>query len=154
MKLIESCPLDETKLAALDWHDDIKELAETHYNPFVVPVLMFPDMEPDPAIKELAKRNGVYLVWRTDDLIADLTGIVRSRGRSNTLTMDRIVREVWAVTDGLIRVGRSGEETRRDAARRGTFSVSVGGFSVLQGSAGFAHPADECRRPRGAPKGE
>ena len=32
-KLIESCPLDETKLAALDWHDDIKECAQTALQP-------------------------------------------------------------------------------------------------------------------------
>ena len=33
VKLIESCPLDETKLAALDLHDDIKELAKTPTTP-------------------------------------------------------------------------------------------------------------------------
>ena len=57
-KHVRSCPLDETKLAALDLHDDIKELAETRYNPFVVPVLIFPDMEPDEAIKQLARARG------------------------------------------------------------------------------------------------
>ena len=61
IKHVRSCPLDETKLAALDWHDDIKECAQTVYNPYVIPVLMFPDMEPDQAIEQLAKRAGVYV---------------------------------------------------------------------------------------------
>ena len=67
-RLITSCPLDESKLAALDLHDDTEEKAETTYNPFVVPVLVFPDMEPDPHIESLASRKGVYLIWRTDAL--------------------------------------------------------------------------------------
>ena len=42
IKPVRSCPLDETKLSTLDLHDDIKELAETVYNPFVIPVLACP----------------------------------------------------------------------------------------------------------------
>ena len=115
-KPIKSCPLDETKLAALDWHDDIKELAETRYNPFVVPVLMFPDMEPDEAIKSLARRKGVYVIWGTGHLLADLEEIVRSRRVSEALGMDRIAREVHAVTDGLICLERFGKRCVVDAA--------------------------------------
>ena len=102
VKLIESCPLDETKLAALDLHDDIKECAQTVYNPYVIPVLMFPDMEPDRAIRQLAKRTGVYVIWGVRSLLADLEEIVRSRRVSEVLGMDRVAREVQAVTDGLI----------------------------------------------------
>ena len=98
---VKSCPLDETKLAALDLHDDIEDLAETHYNPFVIPVLMFPDMEPDLAIKQLAKRTGVYVIWGVGNLLADLEEIVRSRRVSEALGMGRIAREVHAVTDGV-----------------------------------------------------
>ena len=104
VKLIGSCPLDETKLAAFDLHDDIKECAQTSYNPYVIPVLMFPDMEPDRAIKQLAKRTGVYVIWGVGNLLADLEEIVRSRRVSEALGMDRIAREVHAVTDGLIRL--------------------------------------------------
>ena len=101
-KHVRSCPLDETKLAALDLHDDIKECAQTVYNPYVIPVLMFPDMEPDRAIKQLARRAGVYVIWGVGNLLADLEEIVRSRRVSEALGMDRIAREVHAVTDGLI----------------------------------------------------
>ena len=101
-KHVRSCPLDETKLAALDLHDDIKECAQTAYNPYVIPVLMFPDMDPDPAIKKLASRAGVYVIWGVSNLLADLEEIVRSRRVSEALGMGRIAGEVYAVTDGLI----------------------------------------------------
>ena len=116
VKLIESCPLDETKLAALDLHDDIEELAETAYNPFVIPVLVFPDMEPDPAIEQLARRTGVYVVWGVGNLLADLEEIVRSRRVSEALGMGRIAREVHAVTDGLICLEKLGKRCVADAA--------------------------------------
>ena len=58
LRLIESCPLDETWLAMLDLHDDIAERAQIGYNPYALPVLVFPDMEPDPAIGRLAERKG------------------------------------------------------------------------------------------------
>ena len=130
---VKSCPLDETKLAALDLHDDIKELAETHYNPYVIPVLVFPDMEPDEAIEQLAKRTGVYVVWGVRNLLADLEEIVRSRRVSDTLSMERIGREVYAVTDGLIQLAEAGrEETRAKAVGPIELSLWVGGCNVLQ----------------------
>ena len=107
-RLITSCPLDESKLAALDLHDDIHEKAETTYNPFVVPVTVFPDMEPDPGIESLASRKGVYLIWRTDALVECLAEIARSRGAPEALSAERISREACAVTDGLIRLNMAG----------------------------------------------
>ena len=141
VKLIESCPLDETKLAALDWHDDIKELAETRYNPYVIPVLVFPDMEPDEAIKSLAKRKGVYVIWGTEHLMTDLEQIVGSRRVSDTLPAERIAREVLAVTDGLIRLRQTGggaaaggDEPAGSVSGRslpGVLRLTVGGITVL-----------------------
>ena len=107
---IEKSPLDEAWLAALDLHDEIVELAATPYNPYVIPVLAFSDMDPDPAIEGLARRKGVYLVWRTDDLVADLGAVARGRGVPDALPMDRIRREVSAVTDGLIQMPEAREE--------------------------------------------
>ena len=115
VQLVKSCPLDETKLAALDLHDDIKECAQTVYNPYVIPVLMFPDMEPDRAIEQLARRTGVYVIWGVGNLLADLAEIVRSRRVSEALGMDRIAREVHAVTDGLIRLEKFEKGCAADA---------------------------------------
>ena len=67
-----SCPLDEAKLAALDLHDDIQERAATPYNPYVIPVMAFADMDPNPAIRQLAQRMGVYVVWGWENLLEDL----------------------------------------------------------------------------------
>ena len=138
---IESCPLDEAKLAALDLHDDIEELAETHYNPYVIPVLAFPDMAPDEAIRNLAKRKGVYPVWGTGHLMADLAEIVRSRGVHQLLTAARIADEVFAVTDGLIRLSQAGGGAAAVGAepagsvrirnRPGVLRLTVGGTTVI-----------------------
>ena len=136
VKVIESCPLDETKLAALDLHDDIAECACTPYNPFVIPVLVFPDMEPDPAIERLARRRGVYVIWGLGSLLRELERIVRSRAVSDGLPMGRIAREVHGVTDGLIGLDEIGEETSEDpcpgAGSPSTLTLWVGGRSVLR----------------------
>ncbi len=107
---IGTSPLDEAWLAALELHDDIRELAATPYNPYVIPVLAFCDMEPDPAIEGLARRKGVHLVWRTGDLVADLCVVAQGRGVADALSMDHISREVGAVTDGLIQLCEAPEE--------------------------------------------
>ena len=141
LQFIESCPLDETWLAMLDLHDDIKERARTPYNPFTIPVLLFPDMEPDPAVESLAKRKGVYIVWGVRDLLANLEKIVRSRRVSDALAAERIAQEVHAVTDGLIRLeGSHGadadgvdEEAVAVSVRRlpGTVRLKVGGKTIV-----------------------
>ena len=138
---VKSCPLDEAWLAALDWHDDIKELAEdARYNPYVIPVLAFPDMAPDEAIRNLAKRKGVYVIWGMESLLTDLEKIVRSRSVSDTLPMDRIAREVYAVTDGLIQLAEAGREGAGETTVRPTaLSLSVGGRKVLRVRAGEMH---------------
>ena len=143
---IAASPLDEVWLAAPDLHDDIGELAETAYNPFVIPVLVFPDMEPDEAIRKLARRKGVHLVWRTDDLMADLMAIVRRRGVPASLTMERIGREVYAVTDGLIQLAEAGRaETVREEPRakavRSDCLVPVGGRSQRAAGQGLGRCA-------------
>ena len=130
---VKSCPLDEAKLAALDLHDDIEERACTSYNPYVIPVLSFPDMEPDEAIESLAQRRGVYVIWGTDHLLADLERVVTSRSVSDRLTMERIAAEVLAVTDGQIRLDASvEEETNKRPARLLVLSLSVGGCNILE----------------------
>ena len=130
---VETSPLDEVWLEALDLHDDIEECAGTPYNPYVIPVLAFPDMEPDADIANLARRKGVHVVWGTDNLLADLERIVRSRSVSDRLTVERIAAEVLAVTDGQIRLDAPvAEETNQRQARPLVLSLSVGGCNVLE----------------------
>ena len=131
---VKSCPLDETKLGALDLHDDVKARANTGYNPYVIPALLFPDMtEPDEDIENLAKRKGVYVIWGTDNLLVDLEDVVYSRSVSDRLTMERIAAEVLTVTDGQIRLHAPAEEKNcTKQARPSVLSLTVGGRKVLQ----------------------
>ena len=129
---IEKSPLDEAWLAALELHDDIEERAATPYNPYIIPVLAFSDMDPDPVIEGLARRKGVYLIWRTDDLVADLSAIARGREVSGVLSIDRIGREVCAATDGLIRLDETQEEkARAKAAGPATKSPTPSGPDLI-----------------------
>ena len=153
---IRSCPLDEAKLAALDLHDDIVERACAPYNPYVVPVLAFPDMtEPDPSIENLAERRGVYIVWGTENLLDDLEEIVQGRRVSDRLPMERIAAEVLAVTDGQIRLeAATARETGGRPAPSLVLALRVGGRNVLRVRAkGMRLQVQTCR-PRDATKGE
>ena len=129
---VKSCPLDEAKLAALDLHDDIEERARTRYNPYVIPVLLFPDMDPDEATENLARRKGVYVVWGVEDLLADLDRIVHSRRVSDRLAMDRVAAEVLAVTDGQIRLDTAGGEIGTRPGRSLVLALTVGGCKILR----------------------
>ncbi len=137
---VKSCPLDEAKLAALDLHDDIEECACTSYNPYVIPVLLFPDLtEPDESIESLAKRQGVYLIWGVENLLHDLERIIRSRRASDRLAMERIAAEVLAVTDGQIRLDAAAGEIGARPGRPSVLSLTIGGRKVLQVRAERTH---------------
>ena len=98
-------------------------------------------MEPDEAIKNLAKRKGVYPVWGTGHLMADLAEIVRNCGVHQLLTAARIAPEVFAVTDGLIRLSQAGGGAAAGGAEPagsvfgrnlpGVLRLTVGGTTVI-----------------------
>ena len=54
--------MGEAWLAALDLHDDIVDKLAPAYDPFILPVLCFPDMQPDEQIEKLARRK--CLLWQ------------------------------------------------------------------------------------------
>ena len=138
LKAAASSPLDEAWLGALDLHDDIEELAETAYNPFVTAVVAFPDMEPDADMVNLARRKAVHLLWGDDDPVGQLEEACRRRSVRSALDAERIAREVLAVTDGLIRLDDAGHETEAgetgDFCLQGasTLSLSAGGLDILR----------------------
>ena len=68
---------------------------------FVIAALLFPDMEPDPAIVAEAKRSNVHVLWGTDNLMNRLAAIA-ARKAYYPPNADDIRREVAAVTDGQI----------------------------------------------------
>ena len=137
---VSSSPLDEAKLAALDLRDDIQERASTPYNPYVIPVMAFADMDPNPAIRQLAQRMGVYVVWGWENLLEDLAEIRLNRSVSDRLPMHRIAWEVEAVTDGLIRldVPLIGD-TDDNATRPLVLSLSIAGHNLIHVRAREVH---------------
>ena len=71
-----SCPLEETEDGCMEMHNAIKEA--TGYSNFVVGVTLFPDMERNARMEEVARRrNHVYIIWGLANLREDLERIAR-----------------------------------------------------------------------------
>ena len=69
-----SCPLEETEDGCMEMHNAIKEA--TGYSNFVVGVTLFPDMERNARMEEVARRrNHVYIIWGLANLREDLERI-------------------------------------------------------------------------------
>ena len=93
-------PLCVTWDAAMSLREDIIDvLGDTCC--FVIAVLLFTDMEPDPAIVAEARRSNVHVLWGTDNLMNRLAAIA-ARKAYYPPNADDIQREVAAVTDGQI----------------------------------------------------
>ena len=91
-------PLCVTWDAAMSLREDIIDvLGDTCC--FVIAALLFPDMEPDPAIVAEARRGNVHPIWGTDNLMNRLAAIA-ARKAYYPPNADDIRREVAAVTDG------------------------------------------------------
>ena len=91
-------PLRLTWDAAMSLREDIIDvLGDTCC--FVIAALLFPDMEPDPAIVAEARRSNVHVLWSTDNLMNRLAAIA-ARKAYYPPNADDIRREVAAVTDG------------------------------------------------------
>ncbi len=156
VQAVETSPLDETWLAALDLHDEIAERGRAGYNPYVVPVLAFPDIEPDQAVMRLAERKGVYLVWGVASLVSNLAAIARVRGISYRLSWERIAREVSAISDGQIRLAEFAEDSGSNAdAEAGSDSAGSAARPVRPGprnphsQVGSRHAARTGAQPLG-----
>ena len=71
-----SCPLEETEDGCMEMHNAIKEA--TGYSNFVVGVTLFPDMERNARMEEVARRrNHVYIIWGLANLREDLERTAR-----------------------------------------------------------------------------
>ena len=98
---VDKCPLAITADATMSL---LNEVAETLGRPsYFIPVLVFPDMEPDAAISKWAERSNVHLVWRTDPLLSRLVEIAREVHVRRPPEASDIRREVEIVTDGQVR---------------------------------------------------
>ena len=101
---VPTCPLAVTSDAAMSL---LKELAQAlDRSNFVVPVLVFPDRDPDPATARRAERSNVHLVWRRETLpetLPDrLTRIAREARVFHPPNEAAVRREVAVITDGQV----------------------------------------------------
>ena len=113
---------------------------------FVIAALLFPDMEPDPAIVAEAKRSNVHVIWGTDNLMNRLAAIA-ARKAYYPPNADDIRREVAAVTDGQIAyAGEARDQCHREEGL--PVPRAAGGPGISQaGNPGRRHH----HRPRGHP---
>ena len=91
----------------------------TGYKVFIIPVVVFPDMTPDPVIEAYAERTNVKVIWGAEHLLTDLETASRRVGIDYPPSAKHIRNEVQAVTVGAdaeagIRSGKSRSEA--DAA--------------------------------------
>ena len=101
-------PLCQTWDAAMSLREDIVDiLGDTCC--FVIAVLLFPDMEPDPAVVAEARRSNVHVQWGTDNLVNRLAAVA-ARKAYYPPNADDIRREVAAVTNGQITYAGEGQD--------------------------------------------
>ena len=93
------CPLEHTMLAAMSVHDALER--RLRMNIFVVPVLIFPDMEGDPAIDRATANGKVRVLWGTDNLVDHLVEIAGTRTICTPPTASQIARVVEFFMPGL-----------------------------------------------------
>ena len=69
----------------------------TGYLVYIIPVLAFPDMDPEPHMAALAAQQNVYLVWRGEDLTARLEEIAQTEGVQRPPIRAHIENELHAI---------------------------------------------------------
>ena len=130
---ISTCLLAVTADATMSLLNEVSEaLGKPNY---FVPVLLFPDMDPDSAISARARRSNVHLVWRADPLLPRLAEIAREAGVRRPPGAEDIRREVAVITDGQVQFSEHvavGKPEVQEVAP--TASISAPG--LLIGSAG------------------
>ena len=92
-------PLEETWLAAISVHDAL--MKSLNLNIFVIAVLVFPDMDRDPAIDQAAANDKVRVQWGTDNLVEGMAAIARTRTVNRPPTAGQIARVTEFFMPGL-----------------------------------------------------
>ena len=93
------CPLKQTWLAAISVHDALLE--SLNLNIFVIAVLIFPDMDRDPAIDQASANDKVRPIWGTNDLVDRMAEATRRRTINCPPNAGQIARVVEFFMPGL-----------------------------------------------------
>lgn len=97
---VTKCPVYVTADSTMSLRNEVAE-AEGRSR-FFIPVLYFPDVEPDEAIINRVERSNVHLVWGTESLLERLAEIAREVRVWHPPRAGDIRREVSVITDGQI----------------------------------------------------
>ena len=99
--MVNACPLAVTSDSTMSLLNEVSDsLATPNY---FVPVLAFPDMDPNAAISARARRSNVHLVWQADRLLPRLIEIAREAYAPHPPDEGDIRTEIAVVTDGQVR---------------------------------------------------
>ncbi len=94
----KSSPLQQADDAAMDLRNEIHRQAG--FKSFIIPVVIFCDMTPDPVIEQYAGRTNVRVVWGVEHLLADLEAVARRVVVDHPPRASYIQNEVRAITVG------------------------------------------------------
>ena len=101
-------PAKQTWDAALQLHDFLQDRIDRSKNPFVVPVLVFPDMDPDAYIEAWSAQAGIQVLFGAERLVERLIELATTARGYFPPTAVEIAEEVALVIPGL---GVPGAET-------------------------------------------
>ena len=93
----KSTPAKQTWESALQLHDILRERIQGSRNPFVVPVLAFPDTEPGPQIEVWAAQAGIHVIFGMERFIERLVELAVNARVYFPPTADEIAEEVALV---------------------------------------------------------
>ena len=107
----KSSPLAQADDAAMGLRNEIDRQAG--FKVFIIPVVVFPDMAPDPVIEQYAQSTNVRVIWETEHLLADLEAVARRIVVDHPPRASYIKNEVRAVT-----VGAAAESDKTTGSRQ------------------------------------
>ena len=96
---VKPCPLPQASDGAFSIRDAVKRAMDRKV--FVIPVLLFPDMDPDLVIQARAAGDKTHILWGREDLVERLLQLARQVEVKYPPTAEQVRREVEAVSPGL-----------------------------------------------------
>ena len=93
----KSTPAKQTWESALQFNRFLQEKIEGNRNPFVVPVLAFPDMDPDSQIEAWAAQAGIHVIFGTEGFMERLVELAVNARVYFPPTAEEIAEEVALV---------------------------------------------------------
>ena len=146
-------PLKQAWDSTMGLHDHLKNGVADKRNPFIVPVIVLPDMERDEDIESWTLQSGVRVLWGTDNLVERLIELADTCNFFYPPTAEEIAEEVKLVIPGL---GYPGPDTRRRQQLRwtskpGRSSSSTPAWSTSTPLGPGRNRPSRSHRPQGEP---